>query len=71
MNRSENEEAMTTVDMTMMPHQEVDFGDAKNKTDSYSEYATHLHMTMQIEPLALDLLFQDFAADVVSSSRQR
>ena len=55
---------MTTVDM--MPNQEV--LDA-NKT-SYNEYATYLHTTMQIEPLALDLLFKDFA-DVSSKPRNK
>ena len=53
---------MTTVDM--MQHQEV-FG-----AERYSELATYLHMTMQVEPLALDLLFEDFA-DVSSRPRNK
>ena len=53
---------MTTVDM--MPHQEA------SGAERYSEHATYLHMSMQIEPLALDLLFQDFA-DVSSRPRNK
>ena len=53
---------MTTVDM--MQHQEA-LG-----AERYSEHATYLHMTMQFEPLALDLLFEDFA-DVSSRPRNK